>query len=315
MRNITVLLFVFATSAQAAQAAETVFTRPIRLIVPFVPGGGSDTIARVLAPHITQAFGQQVVIDNRGGANSFIGTQLIARAAPDGHTIGMIDSAFVINPSVVDSVPYDAVKDFAHIVQVRAAPLVLTTHPSVPAANVKEFIAWAKTRPGKIAYGSAGLGSGQYLAGQQFHKAAGLDIIHVPYKGGGQALTDVLGGQISVLYLTQSVGNPHIAGGRLRALAISSVKRSRFNPELVTFAEAGFPSVNAVTINALVGPAGMPPDVVQRINALAARLLKSRVLEKSLPELESDGEVMSPQHFSAWVKAEIEKWRGLLKAQ
>ena len=166
-----------------------------------------------------------------------------------------------------------------------------------------------------MAYGSAGLGSGQYLAGQQFHKAAGLDIVHVPYRGGGQALTEVLGGQISVLYLTQSVANPHITGGRLRALGISSAKRSRFNPDLATFAEAGFPTVNAVTINALMGPAGMPADVVQRLNALVARLLKTRVLEKSLPELEADGEVMTPPQLSAWVKVEIEKWRGLLREQ
>ena len=293
--------------------AQTQLTRPIRLIVPYVPGGGSDTIGRILAPYITEAFGQQVVIDNRGGANSTIGTHLIARAAPDGHTFGMIDSAFVINPAVQDTLPYDTLKDFAPIALVRAAPLVLLVHPSMPVANVKEFIAYAKARPGKLAYGSAGTGSGQHLAGAQFHRAAGLDIIHVPYKGSGQALSDLLGAQIALMYITQSVANPHIAGGKLRPLAISSVKRSRFNPEVVTFAEAGFPSVNAVTINGMVGPAGMPRDVVQRLNALVARLLKTRELEKKLPDLESDGDGLAPEQFAAWIRTEVDKWRTVLK--
>jgi tripartite-type tricarboxylate transporter receptor subunit TctC len=293
--------------------AQTKLTRPLRLIVPYVPGGGSDTIGRILAPYITEEFGQQVVIDNRGGANSTIGTNLIARAAPDGHTFGMIDSAFVINPAVQESLPYDTLTDFTPIVLVRAAPLMLLTHPSLPTANLKEFIAYAKARAGKLTYGSAGTGSGQHLAGAQFHKAAGLDIIHVPYKGSGQALADLLGAQISLMYITQSVANPHITGGKLRALAISSAKRSRFNPDVITFVEAGFPSVNAVTINGIVAPAGMPRDVVLRLNAMVARLLKSRELEKKLPDLEFDGEVLSPEQFGAWIRAEVEKWRVVLK--
>jgi tripartite-type tricarboxylate transporter receptor subunit TctC len=191
--------------------------------------------------------------------------------------------------------------------------LVLLVHPSIPVNNVKEFIAHAKARPGKLTYGSAGTGSGQHLAGAQFHQAAGLDIIHVPYKGSGQALTDLLGAQIALMYITQSVANPHIAGGKLRPLAISSAKRSRFNPDVVTFAEAGFPSVNAVTINGIIGPAGMPRDVVQRLNALVARLLKTRELEKKLPDLESDGDVFTPEQFGAWIRAEVDKWRTVLK--
>ncbi len=305
--------FVSALLLAAPAQAQTKLTRPIRLIVPYVPGGGSDTIGRILAPYITEEFGQQVVIDNRGGANSTIGTNLIARAAPDGHTFGMVDSAFVINPAVQASLPYDTLKDFAPIVLVRAAPLMLLTHPSMPVANLNEFIVHAKARAGKLTYGSAGTGSGQHLAGAQFHKAAGLDIIHVPYKGSGQALADLLGAQISLMYITQSVGNPHISGGKLRPLAITSAKRSRFNPEIITFAEAGFPSVNAVTINGMVAPAGIPRDVVQRMNALIARLLKSRELEKKLPDLEFDGEVLSPEQFASWIRAEVEKWRAVLK--
>ena len=303
----------FALLLAAPALAQTRHTRPIRMIVPYVPGGGSDTIGRILAPYITELFGQQVVIDNRGGANSTIGTHLIARAAPDGHTIGMIDSAFVINPAVQDKLPYDTLKDFAPIALVRAAPLVLLVHPSMPVANLKEFIAYANARPGKLTYGSAGTGSGQHMAGAQFHKAAGLDIIHVPYKGSGQAMADLLGAQIALMYITQSVANPHIAGGKLRPLAISSATRSRFNPDVITFAEAGFPSVNAVTINGIISPAGMPSDVVQRINVLIVRLLKSRELEKKLPDLETAGEPLTPAQFSAWIKTEVEKWQKVLK--
>ncbi len=310
-RDLAVMASALILTAPAL--AQTKHTRPIRLIVPYVPGGGSDTIGRILAPYITDEFGQQVVIDNRGGANSTIGTHLIARAAPDGHTFGMIDSAFVINPAVQDKLPYDTLKDFSPIALVRAAPLVLLTHPSMPVTNLKEFIAYAKARPGKLTYGSAGTGSGQHMAGAQFHKAAGLDIIHVPYKGSGQAMADLLGAQIALMYITQSVANPHIAGGKLRPLAISSAKRSRFNQDVITFAEAGFPSVNAVTINGIVAPAGMPRDVVQRLNALVTRLLKSRELEKKLPDLETEGDPFTPEQFGAWIRAEVEKWQKVLK--
>ena len=310
-RHLAVMASALILTAPAL--AQTKHTRPIRLIVPYVPGGGSDTIGRILAPYITDEFGQQVVIDNRGGANSTIGTHLIARAAPDGHTFGMIDSAFVINPAVQDKLPYDTLKDFSPIALVRAAPLVLLTHPSMPVTNLKEFIAYAKARPGKLTYGSAGTGSGQHMAGAQFHKAAGLDIIHVPYKGSGQAMADLLGAQIALMYITQSVANPHIAGGKLRPLAISSAKRSRFNQDVITFAEAGFPSVNAVTINGIVAPAGMPRDVVQRLNALVTRLLKSRELEKKLPDLETEGDPFTPEQFGAWIRAEVEKWQKVLK--
>jgi tripartite-type tricarboxylate transporter receptor subunit TctC len=308
------VVFVPALALAVPAFAQTKHTRPIRLIVPYVPGGGSDTIGRLLAPYITEEFGQQVVIDNRGGANSTIGTNLIARAAPDGHTFGMVDSAFVINPAVQEKLPYDTLKDFSPIAMVRAAPLVLLTHPSMPVQTLKDFIAYAKARPGKLTYGSAGTGSGQHLAGAQFHKAAGLDITHVPYKGSGQAMADLLGAQISLMYITQSVANPHIGGGKLRPLAISSAKRSRFNPDVITFAEAGFPSVNAVTINGMVAPAGMPRDVVQRLNAMVARLLKSRELEKKLPDLESDGEPFTPEQFGAWIRSEVEKWHKLFKS-
>jgi tripartite-type tricarboxylate transporter receptor subunit TctC len=270
-------------------------------------------VARLLAPYLTGEFGQQVVVDNRGGANSTLGTQMVARATPDGQTLGMIDSSFMINPAVLDNLPYDTVRDFTHIALVRAAPLMLLTHESLPVSNLKEFIAYARARPGKLTFGSAGVGSGQYLAGAQFHRAAGLDIIHVPYKGGGQALTDALGGQISLIYLTQSVANPHIAGGRLRPLALSGARRSRYNPEVPTFAELGYPGVNALTINGVIGPAGLPRDVGERINALVLRLLKSRELEKKLPDLEFDGNYLTPPELTAWVRAEVAKWRALLK--
>ena len=205
--------------AQAPANAGTPITRPIRLIVPYVPGGLTDTLSRIVGPHIAEEFGQQVVIDNRGGGNSTIGTQLMARATPDGHTIGMIDAAFLINPSLLSKVPYETPRDFTPIGLIAMAPLMLVVHPSVPVKSVKELVGLAKSQPGKLVYGSAGNGSAIHLAGEQLRSAAGIDIVHIPYKGGGQAIGDVLDGQIPMLFIVQGTGKPHVAAGRLRALA------------------------------------------------------------------------------------------------
>ena len=310
-RNLLAAGLAVVSTRSMAQAWPT---KPIRMIVPLAPGATADIVARVFAEELGKSLGQTVVVDNKTGAGGTIATAELARAPADGYTMGLVSQGtMVFNIGLYKTPGYDPLKDFVPVALVRAAPLMLVVHPSTPVQHLKDFVAWAKARPGKLTYGSAGTGSGQHLAGAQFHKAAGLDIIHVPYKGGGQALTDMLGAQISLMYLTQSVANPHVAGNRLRPLAISSAKRSRFNPDVVTFAEAGYPGVNAVTINGMVAPAGMPRDVVQRLNALVARVLKSRELEKKLPDLEFDGEVLSPEQFGAWIRAEIDKWGKVIK--
>src|SRR3954470_9865114 len=286
MKRILAASLAIAAIVQCPVAtAQTQITRPIRLIVPYVPGGGTDTLSRLLGPYLATEFGQQVVIDNRAGGSSIIGTQIIARATPDGQTIGMIDAAFVVNPSLIGKLPYDTVKDFTPIVLVATAPLVLCVHPAVPAKSVRELVALAKSQPGKLSFGSAGNGTAVHLAGEQLRSAAGIDIQHIPYKGAGQSITEVLGGQITMVFTTQSAGKPHVASGRLRALAITSPKRTQTMPDVMTFAEAGFPAIDAVTINGIVAPAGTPKDYVQRVNAAVNRALQRPAMQAKLVDL------------------------------
>ncbi len=307
------LLLPLLLIAPLAQAQTTQITRPIRLIVPYVPGGLTDTLSRMVGPYISEEFGQQVVIDNRGGGNSTIGTQLMARAAPDGHTIGMIDAAFLINPSLLGNVPYDTPKDFTPIGLIAIAPLVLVVHPAVQAKTVKELVALAKAQPGKLVFGSAGNGSAVHLAGEQLRSAAAVNILHVPYKGTGQALSDIIGGQLTMIFMVQGTAKPHVAGGRLRALAHTAAKRSRAMPEVMTFTEAGFPAVEAATINGLIGPAGLPKDFVQRLNSRVTRAMNTREQQDKLLDFGADVATNTPEQFAAWIRAEMVKWAKAVK--
>jgi len=307
------LLATIILGCSFAQAQNTQITRPIRLIVPYVPGGLTDTLSRIVGPHIGDTFGQQVVIDNRGGGNSTIGTQLIARATPDGQTIGMIDAAFLINPSLLSKVPYETPNDFTPIGLIAIAPLVLVLHPGVAAKSVKELVALAKAQPGKLVFGSAGNGSAVHLAGEQLRSAAAINILHVPYKGTGQAMGDIIGGQLHMMFMVQGTARPHVAGGRLRALAHTASKRSRAMPEVMTFTEAGFPTVEAATINGLIGPAGLPKDFVQKVNATVARVMNTREQQDKLLDFGADVTTNTPEQFTAWIRAEMVKWAKAVK--
>ena len=308
-----VLLAAAGLGCTLAQAQTTQITRPIRLIVPYVPGGLTDTLSRIAGPHISEEFGQQVVIDNRGGGNSTIGTQLMARATPDGHTIGMIDAAFLINPSLLSKVPYDTPKDFTPIGLIAIAPLILVVHPGVAAKSVKELVALAKAQPGKLVFGSAGNGSAVHLAGEQLRSAAAINILHVPYKGTGQAMSDIIGGQLTMMFMVQGTARPHVAGGRLRAMAHTSTKRSRAMPEVMTFIEAGFPTVEAATINGLIGPAGLPKDFVQRVNTVVARAMNTREQQEKLLDFGADVTTNTPEQFAVWIRSEMVKWAKAVK--
>lgn len=283
------------------------------MIVPYVPGGATDTISRAVGPYLGEEFGQQVIIDNRSGASSTIGTQLVARAAPDGETIGMIDAAFVTNPSLFEKLPYDTLKDFTPIVLLATAPLALCVHPAVRATSVKELVALAKANPGKLTFGSAGNGTAVHLAGEQLRATAGINIMHIPYKGAGQSIIELLGGQITMVFTTQSVAKPHSAVGKLRALAITSPKRTSVMPDVMTFAEAGYPAVDAVTINGIIGPAGLPPEYVRRVNASMMRALKNRELQDKLRDLGFEIAGGTPGEFAAWIRSEITKWAKVIK--
>lgn len=313
MTLVTIALAVGLLTAGAAATAQTKITRPIRLIVPYVPGGATDTLSRFLGPYIGEEFGQQVVIDNRAGGSSTIGTQMVARATPDGHTIGMIDAAYLINPSLFAKLPYDSLKDFEPVVLVASSPLVLMVHPGVAATSVKDLVALAKAAPGKLVFGSAGTGTAVHLAAEQLRASAGIDIVHVPYKGTGQSVSDLIGGQLTMLFFTQSVAKPMVAAGRVRALAITSPKRTQVMPELMTFAEAGYPAVDAATINGLLAPAGTPKDYVRRLNAAVVRALKSRAMQDKLLELGFDVVGNTPEEFSVWIRREMVKWDKVVK--
>jgi tripartite-type tricarboxylate transporter receptor subunit TctC len=312
-RLIAALAVAAATLCGTVIAAQTQITRPIRFIVPYVPGGGTDTLTRLLGPYLSDEFGQQVIVDNRAGGSSTIGTQIVARAAPDGQTLGMIDAAFLVNPSLLGRLPYDTLKDFAPVVLVATAPLVLTVHPGVKANSVKDLVALARVQPGKLTFGSAGNGTAVHLAGEQLRSVAGINIVHVPYKGAGQSVIDLLGGQLTMVFMTQSGGKGHIAAGRLRALAITSPQRTNVLPEVMTFAEAGYPAVDAATINGIIAPAGTPQDYIRRVNGVVMRALKSAELQSKLLELGFEIAGGTPEQFDQWIRAEIVKWAKVVK--
>ena len=298
----------------APAAAQGTTARPIRIVVPYVPGGGTDTLARQIAPYLADEFKQQVLVDNRPGGSSTIGTQMVAKAPPDGETIGMIDAAFVINPSLFAKLPYDAQKDFAPITLIALSPLVLLVHPTVPAKTVKELVALARQQPGKLHYGSAGNGTAVHLAAEQFRAVTGTRIEHIPYKGSGQAITDLLGGQIEMAFTVQSGAKPHMLAGKLRALAITTPKRTAVLPEVPTFTEAGYPGVDAKSINGLIAPLGTPRDYVTRVHRTVVQALNRRELQERLNELGFERVGSSPEEFAAYIRSEIVKWGGVVKA-
>ena len=297
-----------ALAGVSAVQAQTQITRPIRFIVPYVPGGGTDTLSRLLGPYLATEFGQQVVIDNRAGGSSIIGTQIIARAAPDGQTVGMIDAAFVVNPSLIGKLPYDTVKDFTPIVLVATAPLVLCVHPAIPAKSVRELVALAKAQPGKLSYASTGNGSSNHISMELFNSLAGVKIVHIPYKGSAPAVTDLLGGQVQLMFDNVPNVLPHVKAGKLIALAQTGTKRSPLIADIPTVAEAGVPGYEVTVWFGLVAPAGTPREVVQKLNAETLRILampdvRERFLAQGVEPVGS-----TPEQFGEHIRAQMAKW-------
>jgi len=284
-------------------------TKPIRLIVPFAPGGGTDITARTIALKLGEAWGQTVVADNRPGANGTIGVDLAAKSAPDGYTLTMISSSHSVNVSLLTRQPYDLVRDLAPITQATTQPYALVVHPSVPAKSIKELIALAKAKPGALNYGSSGTGGLSHLSGALLASLAGINIVHIPYKGGAPALTDVIAGQIQMLFSTILQSHAHLKSGRLRALAVTTARRSRAEPALPTMMEAGVPGYEVAGWYGVVAPAKVPPAIIARLNREIVRiLLQSDVAEK----LAADGSEPvgnTPEQFGAHIRSEIAKWR------
>jgi tripartite-type tricarboxylate transporter receptor subunit TctC len=289
-------------------------SKSVRVVVPFPPGGAVDFYARTVQGPLTEALGQTVVIDNRVGASGMVGADHVAKSPPDGYTLllGNIAS-LAINVGIYSKMPYDPVKDFTPIMRTIDVNYALVVHPSVPAKSVGELIAYAKANPGKLAYGSAGSGSLPHLATELFKASTGTDMVHVPYKGGGPMVTDLLGGTVHVVIADQANLMPHVKSGKLRALAVASPRRSANYPELPTIAEAGVPGFQAVAWNGLVGPAGLPPDVVKRVHAAFAKVMALPEVRERLLGGGLDPVGDTPEEFGRFIPAEIAKWSKIAK--
>ena len=289
-------------------------TKPIRLIVPFAAGGSTDAIARVLGQRLGEKLGQQFIVDNRTGANGNIGTDIVAKAQPDGYTLLMaFDATMVINPSAYAKLPFDPVKDFAPITKVAALPLILVAHPSFPANNVKELIAYAKQKPG-VNYSSSGHASTPHLAMLMFEQRTGTRFTHIAYKGGGQAVVDVLAGQVPLLATAIPTVQAHLKSGKLKALALTSVKRHASLPDVGTFAEAGLSGFDVAAWYGLLAPAGTPRAVIARLHDETVKILATpEMQERFLTTLGGDAVGNTPEQFAADIKADIARWSKIVK--
>jgi len=307
------MLFAFALAGVQAHAQQAYPVRPVRLVVPAAPGGGTDITARIIAPKLSELLGQQVVVENRAGAGTMIGSEAVARAAPDGYTLLMGISTLAINPAMYKKVPYDALKDFAPISQVVSLPNVLVTHPSLPAKTVKELVAFARARPGQLNYASAGVGTNPHLSMELFLAMTGLKMIHVPYKGAGPGLVDTVAGHVSVMTPSIISGLPHVRGGRLRALGVTSAKRAGGVPDIPTIAEAGVPGYDAVQWFGVLAPTATPRAIVVRLHGEIVRVLQAADVRGRLSADGADPVGSSPEEFAAFLRAETAKWAKVVK--
>ena len=286
--------------------------RTIRIIVPFTPGGATDVVTRIVAQKLSEQTGRQVVTDNRGGAGGIVGAEAVAKAPPDGYTLVMGTSGtHAINASLYPKLSYDPVKDFAPVTRTALLPSMILAHPSVPATNVRELIAIAKKNPGQLTYASSG--SAQYLTGALFTSMAEIDMLHVPYKGGGQAMPAQLGGEVALSFSTVVSSLPHVKSGRLRGLAVTSAKRTPAAPEFPTVAESGLPGYEAVSWYGVLAPAGTPRDIVTRLNTEVVRALKLPEVRQLMLAQGAEPVSESPEQFAALIKSDIAKWGDVVR--
>jgi tripartite-type tricarboxylate transporter receptor subunit TctC len=289
--------------------------KPIRLVVPYPPGGFTDILGRLLSAQLQTRLGQTVIVDNKGGGGSTIGSALVARAPADGYTLLLVAPDLAINESLMASrLSYDARKDFSPVIRAAWSPMVLVTHPSVPAKTVSEFLALAKARPGKINFASGGIGTGAHLALELFKTRAGVDVTHVPYKGNGPATSDLLGGQVSAMFLQYAVAKPHIAGGKLVMLATPSGKRSAAIPDVPTIAESGLPGFDVEPWFGIVAPAGTPTAIVNRLNAEIGKIMQQNDVKEMLASVGAAPSISSPQEFGKFIDSEVTRWAEVVKA-
>jgi tripartite-type tricarboxylate transporter receptor subunit TctC len=283
-------------------------SRPVKIVVPFGPGGFTDVVARILQTQLGAALGQPIVIENKPGAGSTIGTAEVAKAKPDGYTLAMVSTTHVITPSIYKKMPYDALADFTPVMKLAEGPYVLVVHPSLPAKNVKELIALAKAEPGKIDYASSGNGSSQHLVGALFGQMAEVKLNHVPYKGSGQAMQDLVGGQVKVSFVGGPNAVPYLASGKLRALGVTTRKRSADLPDIPSIDEAGVPGYDATLWLGLLAPPGTPADVVAKLREGVTKALSTPEAKKLVNSAGVDVALSTPEDFAALMKSELERW-------
>lgn len=292
----------------SASAADPWPSRPLRLVVPYPPGGMGDTVARALAPRWGAALGQSIVIDNRGGAGSNIGIDAVAKAAPDGYTLGLFDTAMVVNPSLYSKLPYDAERDLLPLMVVARGPLVLAVGAAQPASTIAELLQLARSRPGTLSYASAGIGTPVHLAGEMLRSSARIDIVHVPYKGAGPAVVDVVGGQVPMLFALPGTVSAHIAAGRLRPLAITGDQRFDGLPQVPTFIESGLPGIDATLIVGFMVPAQTPSALVDRLRSTLAGVVQADATEQDLGKLALRRVASTPHQTLTILAAEKKAW-------
>ncbi len=320
-RTILFLLLVTTAIGQAtAQSAATGSgqaypTRPVRLVVPFVPGGNIDITARAIAPGLGELLGQQIVIDNRGGAGGLIGTELVAKSVPDGYTLVLGSSGVLtVAPTLYSKMPYDSVKDFTPLLLLSYVPIVLVVNPNLPAKTVKDFIALAKSRPGKMIMASAGNGTTNQLAGELFQMETGAKFVHVPYKGSGPALVDLIGGQVDMLFDQLSASSNYIRSGRLRGIVVAGEKRNAVIPDVPTMIESGLKNCDAGTFTALMAPAGLAREIVTKLNAAGNKTLAMQATRDRFATVGADILGGTPAQLDALLKQELAKWTRVAKA-
>jgi len=311
---VAAFLLAVCALAGAAAAADTYPTKPIRIIVPFPPGGPADALARIVGDRLGAALGQSVVVDNRPGAGGNIGMELGAKAAPDGHTLVLAPAGnLTVNPFLYRNVPYDVGRDFVPVTVIAAVPNVLVVNPQVPAKDLAELIAYAKANPGKLNFSSPGAGSGAHLAGELLKSSAGIDLVHVPYNGIAPAVTAVVAGDVQMMFAAAPTALPQVTAGKLRAIAVASPKRIAGAPALPTLDEAGLPGFDVTSWYSIVAPAGTPPAVVDRLQREIARALESPDVKAKLVGLGAEPVANSPADFAAMIKVETAKWGKIVK--
>lgn len=311
---LTILLAAGTLPAMVTLAAEHYPSRPIRLVVPYAAGGNADIMGRLIGQRLSEALAQAVIIDNRPGAGGLVGTEIVARAAPDGHTLLFVANGHATNPAVVKKMPYDTLKDFTPVSLTGSTPIALVATNSLPADTIKGFIALAKSRPGQINYATSSNGGPGHLAGVLFGMMAGINFTHVPYKATSQATTDVIAGHIQSALPSLTSVLPHVRSGKLKALGITGAQRSPLAPDIPTIAESGVPGYQAIIWNGLVAPAATPKTIVVRLGLETQRILKLPETRERYATLGADVLSSSPQEFDTFIRAELVKWEKVIKA-